>query len=242
VLATFWTLAWWSYHLLMLAGVVIAMGALLVELDRRRGLERFLAREVVERAVSGDLLRGSGERREVTILFADLRGSTALADQLTAEEVVALLNTYVGAMARCVFAHGGMLDKFLGDGLMAIFGVLADPTCGAVPAARAALDIRAAIRGLNAYRPAPLQCGVGIHTGNVVLGAVGIPQRSDFTAIGDTVNTASRLEGQCKELGVDIVLSTSTAALLPSSEFTVVPLGHVTLRGKQEPMGVATLG
>jgi class 3 adenylate cyclase len=245
VLSAFWTVAWWAYHVLMLASVVIALGALFVELDRRRGLERFLSRELVERVVAGDLLRIAGERRTVTLLFADLRGSTALAEQLAPEQVIAIVNAYVGELARCVFAHDGMLDKFLGDGLMAIFGVLPDVSHGAQPAARAALEMRERIRQLNterrAHAQAALEFGVALHTGEVVLGAVGIAQRSDFTAIGDTVNTAARLEGQCKELGLDIVLSGHTASYLPRSEFSVVDLAAVNIRGRQQRVPLATL-
>ncbi len=245
VLSTFWSIAWWGYHILMLASVVIALGALFLELDRRRGLERFLSRELVERVVAGDLLRIAGERRVVTLLFADLRGSTALAERLAPDQVIAILNDYVGELARCVFAHDGMLDKFLGDGLMAIFGVLPDATFGAHAAARAALEMRLRIRHLNAARAArgqaTLEFGVALHTGEVVLGAVGIAQRSDFTAIGDTVNTAARLEGQCKELGLDIVLSGRTASYLPSSEFHVVDLDAVRVRGRQQQVPLATL-
>jgi adenylate cyclase len=178
-------------------------------------------------------------------LVADLRGSTALAEQLAPEQVIAIVNAYVGELARCVFAHDGMLDKFLGDGLMAIFGVLPDVSHGAQPAARAALEMRERIRQLNterrAHAQAALEFGVALHTGEVVLGAVGIAQRSDFTAIGDTVNTAARLEGQCKELGLDIVLSGHTASYLPRSEFSVVDLAAVSIRGRQQSVPLATL-
>jgi len=245
VLSVFWTAAWWGYHILMLASVAIALAALFLELDRRRGLERFLSRELVERVVAGDLLRIAGERRTVTLMFADLRGSTALAEQLAPEQVIAILNVYIAELARCVFKHDGMLDKFLGDGLMAIFGVLPDASYGAAPAARAALEMRGRIRQLNAERrasgQAALEFGVAVHTGEVVLGAVGIAQRSDFTAIGDTVNTAARLEGQCKELGLDIVLSGLTASYLPRSEFRVIDLAAVNIRGRQQQVPVATL-
>jgi adenylate cyclase len=245
VVATFWTLAWWEYHLLMLAAVVLALGALFLELDRRRGLERFLPVEVVERVVSGDLLRLAGERRVVTVMFADLRGSTKLAERLPAEELVRTINEYVGVLARCVFAHGGMLDKFLGDGLMAIFGVVPDSSDGAVPAARAALQMRAEVAGANAARVArglaPLAFGVGVNTGEVILGAVGIPQRSEFTAIGDAVNTASRLQELTKDLGSDVVLSAQTAERLRSHGFALRPLGTAAVRGKAQPVAILTL-
>src|SRR6185295_6118874 len=104
----FWTLAWWEYHVLMLGAVVLAIGALFLELDRRRGLERLLSAEVVERVVSGDLLRLSGERRVATVLFADLRGSTGIAENMEAEALVRMLHETVGVLAKSVFAHGGM--------------------------------------------------------------------------------------------------------------------------------------
>jgi class 3 adenylate cyclase len=244
VVSSFWTLAWWEYHVLMFAAVVLAMGALFLELDRRRGLERFLPAEVVERVVTGDPLRLGGERRAATVLFADLRGSTVLAEQLAAEHVVRLLNTYIGALAQCVFARGGMLDKFLGDGLMAVFGVLPDGSDGAVPAVQAALDMRREIQAVNARRVAdgstPIGFGVGIHTGEVVLGAIGIPQRSDFTAIGDTVNTAARLQEICKGHDVDIILSSQTVERLPADAFALRDLGPAEVRGKSQPVRILT--
>ncbi len=238
-----YSLAWWEYHGLMLAAVTIAVGAIFVELDRRRGLERFLPPTVVERVISGDRLRLAGERRTVTILFADLRGSTALAERLEPEAAVAVLNTYLRLMARAVIDRAGILDKFLGDGLMAIFGVVDDANLGADAAAACALDIRAAVERLNAERERTgepvVRFGVGIHTGDVVLGAVGLPERSDYTALGDTVNTASRMESLCKELGVDVVLSADATRRLRGTPTRA--LGSVTVRGKAEPLEVFTL-
>ncbi|HLQ33884.1 MAG TPA: adenylate/guanylate cyclase domain-containing protein [Chloroflexota bacterium] len=246
VISPVWGLAWWEYHVLMLTAVVFALWALFIELDRRRGFERFLSPAVVERVMSGEAIKMGGERRVVTILFGDLRGSTALAETLTPDGVVKILNSYVGTMAQCVFDNGGILDKFLGDGLMAIFGVLPDPSHGAAAAARTAAAIRAGIGAINAERAAQGESqvgfGVGIHTGEVVLGAVGLPQRSDFTAIGDTVNTASRLESLCKEFHVDSVLSADAAALLDQSAFRLTRLGTTAIRGKANEVEVFTLG
>ncbi len=240
-----WTPSWWEYHGLMLGAVAIAFGALFVELDRRRGLERFLPPTVVERVISGDPLRLEGERQTVTILFADLRGSTALAERLSPEEVVTVLNAYLRTMARSVLEQGGILDKFLGDGLMAIFGAMGDRTNGAAGAARAALEIRTAVATLNRERAARgelvVQFGLGIHTGDVVLGAVGLPERSDYTAIGDAVNTASRMETLTKEYRVDAVLSEDTARRLRADGVGVRPLGQAQVRGKAEPVSVFTL-
>ncbi|TMG41295.1 MAG: adenylate/guanylate cyclase domain-containing protein [Chloroflexi bacterium] len=240
-----WTPAWWEYHGLMLVAAVLALGALFIELDRRRGLERFLPPTVVERVISGDPLRLEGERQTVTILFADLRGSTALAETLAPEQIVAVLNAYLRVMAKCVLDTGGILDKFLGDGLMAIFGALGDPTNGAAAAARAALAIRDRVGRLNEERAARgdpvVRFGVGMHTGDVVLGAVGLPERSDYTAIGDTVNTASRMETLTKEFKVDAVLSGETASRLDGDGIELRPLGAATVRGKAQAIEVFTL-
>ncbi len=243
-LGQLWSLAWWEYHGLMLAAVAIALGALFVELDRRRGLERFLPRTVVERVIQGDQLRLEGDRRVVAVVFTDLRGSTALADTLDPETVVGIMNTYLRTMARAVVDRGGIIDKFTGDGLMAIFGVMSDALTGAREAAAAALDMRASMDALNAQRTvsgAPvLKHGVGLHIGEVILGAIGLPERSDYTAMGDTVNTASRMESLCKEFGVDSVLSADIAARLQGT-VALRALGEVAVKGKAQPIAVFTL-
>ena len=155
------------------------------------------------------------------------------------------VNEYVGVLAHCVFAHGGMLDKFLGDGLMAIFGVVPDTSDGAIPAARAALQMRDEIARTNAAHVArglpPIGFGVGLNTGEVILGAVGIPQRSEFTAIGDTVNTASRLQELTKEFDCDVVLSSQTAERMRPAGFAVRDLGAAPVRGKAQPVEILTL-
>ncbi len=240
-----WTPSWWEYHVLMAVATVLALFALFVELDRRRGLERFLPRTVVERVIQGDPLRLEGERQTVTILFADLRGSTSLAERVTPEETVAVLNTYLRVMAQCVLDAGGILDKFLGDGLMAIFGVMGDPSNGAVAATHTARVMRERIAALNVDRAARgepvVQFGVGVHTGDVVLGAVGLPERSDYTAIGDTVNTASRMESLTKEFNVDSVLSEETAEHLNGGRGELSALGEAQVRGKSSKLKIFTL-
>lgn len=240
-----WTLSWWEYHGLMFAATVLALGALFLELDRRRGLERFLPPTVVERVIGGDPLRLEGERQTVTILFADLRGSTALAEKLTPEQVISVMNAYLRVMARSVIDAGGILDKFTGDGLMAIFGAMGDDAHGAPAAARAALAIRANMRVLNAERARDgepvVQFGVGMHTGDVVLGAIGLPERSDYTAIGDAVNTASRMETLTKEYQVDAVLSGVTAGHLEHDGVKLRSLGEAQVRGKSGTVSVYTL-
>src|SRR5204862_2709407 len=200
---------------------------------------------VVERVIGGDPLRLEGERQTVTILFTDLRGSTALADRLTPEETVAAVNAYLRVMARCVLDAGGILDKFTGDGLMATFGALSDPTNGASAAVHAALEMRRRIAVLNSERAAHGEVvvgfGSGIHTGDVILGAIGLPERSQYDAIGDAVNTASRLETLTKEFHVDAVLSRDTADRLGGDGFTLRSLGQATVRGKANPIEIYAL-
>lgn len=242
VVGPVYSAAFWDYHALLAAATVLAIGALFLELDRRRGLERFLPPTVVERVITGDALSLEGERRTATILFTDLRGSTALAERVPPEVAVSTVNAYLRAMARAVIDEGGILDKFTGDGLMAIFGAMSDPAAGASAAARAAVRIRSDVAALNAERSArgdpTIGYGVGISTGDVVLGAIGLPERSDYTAMGDTVNTAARMESLTKELGVEIVVSQATAAHLTGTPLR--PLGAATVKGKSEPIAVFT--
>jgi adenylate cyclase len=231
----------------MLSATVLALGALFVELRRRHALERFLPPPIVERVVAGDLARLlEGQRRVATILFADLRGSTALAEQMDAHEFVDMLNDYVGALANCVISRGGMVSKFLGDGLMAIFGIFdTDLSNGAVGAIRATFDMRVAVDAVNVARAAraapPMAFGVGIHTGEVVLGSIGIREQAEITAFGDTVNTAARLQDLCKQFGVDSVVSALAAAQLSGDAVELRPLGVVDIRGRQQAVEVYTL-
>lgn len=232
-----------SSLVLVLFGIYGVLSARLrvsfAELARRRELERFLPAEAVERVLARGETALRSERRTVTVLFADLRDSTARGERLPPGDVVEFLNRYVGVMADAVFANGGMLDKFMGDGVMAIFGLMDDGSSGAEPAVRAALQIRREIARLDQDETEPVRSGVGIHTGEVVLGAVGVPRRSDFTAIGDAVNIASRLEGLCKQFQVDCVISDESARRLDGA----VPLrrlGMAEIRGRSGPVAVWT--
>src|SRR2546430_600050 len=244
-LGPIWTPSWWEYHGLMLVAVVLAMGALVLELDRRRGLERFLPATVVERVIQGDPLRLEGERQTVTILFTDLRDSTSLAERLTPEQTIAAVNVYLRAMARAVLDNGGILDKFTGDGIMAIFGAMSDPRNGALAAARAALAMRRSIGELNAERAARgegvVQFGMGIHTGDVVVGAIGPPERAQYDAIGGAGNPASRMETLTKEFAVDSILSSDTASRLRDDGIGLRPLGQAHVKGKTNAIDVFTL-
>jgi adenylate cyclase len=191
-----------------------AVSSMFLGLRRRDNLSRFLPRQVVERVLhTGD---GTLEpvQREVTILFSDIRDFTSLSESLPPREVLALLDDYFGHMGQIVMGHGGMVNKFLGDGMMACWGVPDGDAKHAVHAMQAALDMRTKLEELNAWREQRgeprLRIGIGLHTGVVAAGMLGGAEQHEYTVIGDAVNLASRVEGLTKELGVDILVSEST--------------------------------
>lgn len=160
------------------------------------------------------LLRRHSRRQHVTVLFADMRGFTAMAEQMAPEDVVQFLNAYFDRMSRIVLRHQGTLDKFMGDGLMAIFGAPRDDAFQEEHALRAALEMREELgrmsEELKAIGKSSVRVGIGINSGNAVVGNIGSKKKNDYTAIGDTVNIASRLETATREFDVDILVSEST--------------------------------
>jgi adenylate cyclase len=191
-----------------------AVSSMFLGLRRRDNLSRFLPRQVVERVLqTGD---GTLEpvQREVTILFSDIRDFTALSESLPPRAVLGLLDDYFGHMGQIVMGHGGIVNKFLGDGMLACWGVPDGDANHAAHAMQAALDMRKKLEELNAWRqqrgePA-LRIGIGLHTGVVAAGMLGGAEQHEYTVIGDAVNLASRVEGLTKALGVDILVSEST--------------------------------
>ncbi|WP_309894133.1 adenylate/guanylate cyclase domain-containing protein [Archangium sp.] len=191
-----------------------AVSSMFLGLRRRDNLSRFLPRQVVERVLtSGD---GTLEpvQREVTILFSDIRDFTSLSESLPPRAVLALLDDYFGHMGQIVMGHGGMVNKFLGDGMMACWGVPDGDSHHARHAMQAALDMRTKLEELNAWREQRgqprLRIGIGLHTGVVAAGMLGGAEQHEYTVIGDAVNVASRVEGLTKGLEVDILVSEST--------------------------------
>jgi adenylate cyclase len=209
----------------------------------RETLGRYVGPSVSTVLLSGDVELG-GEERVVTVLFSDVRGFTTLAESLEPPEVVRVLNAYFERMVDAVFEHGGMLDKFMGDGLMAVFGAPADLPDHALAAAQCALDMVARLRSVNealeAQGRSALKIGIGLHTGPVIMGNIGSTKRTEYTAIGDTVNVASRLEARTKDLGADILMSEATAAQI-AGRLPTRRIGEIQVKGKQQSLVVHAL-
>ncbi len=219
--------------------VLSLVSSAVAEQRRRERLNRYFSPQVVEHLEASTGATAAAESREATVLFADLRGFTALTEQLPGIEVVELLNRFHETMVEVLFRHGGTLDKYLGDGLMAYFGApLPDPhhPHNAVLCARA---MQQALQQLNRERqrdsqPA-LRMGIGVHTGNVIIGDIGASSRREFTAIGHNVNVAARLQEMTKSLGVPILVSQSTRE---RSDLEFESAGAVEVRGLTNPIEV----
>ena len=200
--------------------------------------ERFAPRVVVERIVAGGVATGA-ERKEVTILFADLVGFTALAERLAPEVLVRILNDYFGRMSRVVSDHRGHVAKFIGDGLMATFGALEPNPWQTNDAVHAALDMRAALAAYNEELVAeglpPLRVGVGIHCGPTVAGVIGSPELNEFTVIGSTVNTAARVERLTRIHGADILVTEAVRAAADPG-FVLRALPAASVKGLAAPI------
>lgn len=234
-----------TVHLLMLGAVGLTSLGLTRIVDRsvhseitRLTLGRLLPAPVLE-AAHDDPIKLLSEPRsvDVTILVSDLRGFTTWSEERAPLEVLAFLNEVQGALANIVLEQRGTVDKFMGDGMLAVFGApapLADHAERALVAARAMQEYMANLPGL------PIELGIGIHSGEVVVGCLGSGVRMEFTVLGDTVNTASRLESKTKELGVRVAISEATRARANRND--LIDLGEVELRGKTGATQVYGLG
>jgi len=173
------------------------------------------------------------------VLFCDVRGFTSISERLAPEEVVSLLNAFYTLMIDATFKHDGTLDKFLGDGVMAVFGAPIFHADHSVRALRTALGMQAGIRELSARRvaegKAPLRIGIGVNAGSAVAGNVGTEQRMEYTVIGDSVNLAARLESYAK--AGQILISAHTHALVKHA-IDARPLGRLKVRGKEDELDV----
>jgi adenylate cyclase len=212
-----------------------------VDIRRRENLSRFLPRQVVERVLASGGQALEPVQREVTILFSDIRSFTTLSESKAPREVLALLDEYFGHMGQIVRGHDGMLNKFLGDGLLAVWGVPDVQEDHAARAVKAALDMRRKLVELNEQwvregREA-IKIGIGIHTGVVAAGMLGGADQREYTVIGDAVNLASRIESLTKGLQTDLLVSESTYAQC-REKFRGERAGEEKVKGRDAPVVV----
>jgi adenylate cyclase len=208
----------------------------------RRMFSHYMSEKVIAYLMEHpDLLNLGGERRRMTLFFSDLAGFTTISERLSAEEVVGLLNDYLSRMTDIILDEDGLVDKFEGDAIMAFWGAPLPQADQALRAIRAALRQQAALAELNegfAKMGLPrLGMRIGLHTGDAVVGNLGSEKRFDFTAIGDTVNLASRLEGINKFYGTSIAASETTVAEC-GDDVIFRELDWVAVKGKEKPVGV----
>ncbi len=208
----------------------------------RRTFQKYVPPEVVEQLLRdpGRAALG-GERRTISVLFSDIRGFTSLSEEMKPEEVVRFLNDYFAIMTPIIYRHGGTVDKFEGDGIMALFGAPIHHPDHAVRAVRAALDMQRALEEVQRqWNPAPggpLRIGVGIATGDVVVGNIGSPERLNYTAVGDTVNLAARLQDLTKEFGAEILIGESTYEAA-RDVVEAIPIPGIRVRGRSQAVTI----
>ena len=213
-----------------------------------RHLQRSMSPDVADaivKAPDGYYRAASGNRRQVTVLFADVRGFTHRSEQQDAEELVGQLNEYLGRMVEVIFAHGGTVDKFIGDAIMVTWGGLDDSDVSGQneSSVSSAQEMLLALADLNAmWKKAgkePFRIGIGIHHGEAIVGEVGSDQRTDFTVIGDAVNLASRIEGMTKAMGVDLLITSSVVGEL-SKKSMWQGVGTIRVKGREEGVDLLT--
>ena len=236
---------------MFLSGVFVLYSQKRRQLSETRAVfGRFVAPAVVARlAENPELIRLGGEERTLTVMFCDLRSFTTVSEGLSATELTAFLNEYLTPMTDAILTPVGTVDKYMGDAIMAFWNAPLDDSAHAAHSARAALDMRAILAELNrawAVRKAAgeharsdIKFGVGLNTGECCVGNLGSTRRFDYSAIGDEVNVASRLEGASKVFGVDIVASAATRAAAP--DFAWLEVDQVLLKNKSRPTSVFTL-
>lgn len=204
----------------------------------KKQFEQYLDPRQVKRLQDNpELLTLGGELRVCTFLFTDVRGFTNLSEKLQPQEVTDIMNKVLTVQVQCIQAHGGMVDKFIGDACMAIFNAPLDLDEHAKRAVACAQDMRTAVRQLNKTLAHDIAIGIGVNTGPAVIGNMGSDTRFDYSAIGDAVNVAARLESATKEAGVDLLIGETTHAQVPGSTFCT----EMKVKGKQKALKVYTI-
>jgi class 3 adenylate cyclase/CHASE2 domain-containing sensor protein len=230
-----------------LVALVVTTGFRLIVADKdkrllRRSFALYLAPAVIEKMLAANKLPElGGETRIVTILFADLAGFSSFSETMRPAEIVALMNRYLSVMSDTIEEHGGFVDKYIGDAIVAVFGAPAHAANHAADAVRAALRCHARLAELNAAAPAPLEAPlthrIGLNSGETLVGNIGSRRRFNYTAIGDAVNLASRLEGANKHFGTSILASEATMALAGTS-FCWRELDAIRVKGRKAPVRI----
>lgn len=253
--------AWWLFtrmHLwhglvwplgtaLVVAATLLAMayiGEAVQRVRLRRSFAHYVGADVLEEMLADPhLLDLGGARRELTVLFSDIRDFTGLSERLSPEELVQLLNVYLTPMTEAVLLRGGYLDKYIGDAVMAVYGAPVPKQNHAALALSTAVAMSAALAKLQpqlAQRDIDLRIGVGVNTGDMVVGNMGSRERFDYTVVGDAVNLASRLEGLTKVYGVFCLVGPTTRAQAPEG-YRFRELDLVRVKGKGQPVAVFEL-
>jgi adenylate cyclase len=199
---------------------------------------KFHGSSITEDLLQGDLSLG-GSNKEVTVFFSDIRDFTKFSEGHTPEEVVNMLNEYFGIMVGIINKNHGVVDKFIGDAIMAVWG--APKSSGEDPyfAVKACIEMRIALNELNERRgvrgQTPIKIGIGIHSGRAISGTIGSSERMEYTVIGDTVNVTSRIESSTKAFGTDLLVSDATAKII-GEKFVLEFAGAAEVKGKTEPL------
>jgi adenylate cyclase len=204
-------------------------------------MSRYLSKEVVDQLLESNEAALGGQVQKISVLFSDIRNFTNISEAIGARDTVSMLNDYFTVMIDVVFRHRGILDKYIGDAIMALFGAPFPGEQDANNAVRAANDMIVTLRTLNVSFIAdgrkPIDIGVGINTGDAVVGSIGSPKRMEYTAIGDSVNLASRLEGACKAYGAKVIISEYTVRAL-TVPARLRELDLMRVKGKDQPVAI----
>jgi len=222
-------------------GAMLVMEDITAEKRVRNTMSRYLTKQVADRVLAGGNNDLGGVTNEVSVLFSDIRDFTTISETLGARATVSMLNDYFGVMVDPVFDNAGILDKYIGDAIMAVYGAPFTSEQDTDNAVISAMQMLTALVKLNQHRvnegQAEIRIGIGISSGEAVVGNIGSPKRMDYTVIGDTVNLAARLEGLTKFFGIELLISETTKDKL-NNDYKLRELDMIRVKGKEQPVRV----